>query len=125
MHARLAVPLVDMRSVCARLSGVGRALAEDFLEAGDNVVICSRSGECLQGCRTRGWRASNEIHSWQLRHTTRHAPNTQPPLLSAAVSTLPSAVLRVLRSVCACLQSSRCPRWWRSCSSSTASGAPW
>jgi hypothetical protein len=30
------------------LAGVGRALAEDFLEAGDNVVVCSRNGEA--GC---------------------------------------------------------------------------
>lgn len=28
-------------------AGVGRALAEQFIKSGDNVVICSRSGESV------------------------------------------------------------------------------
>lgn len=40
------VPIWTDNGRCLPSAGVGRALAEDFLEAGDNVVICARSGGC-------------------------------------------------------------------------------
>ena len=51
-HCKYTHPFVPSLHAHTRVwnpAGVGRALAEEFLRAGDSVVLCARSGDALEG----------------------------------------------------------------------------
>jgi len=73
-----------------RTAGVGKALAEEFLKAGDDVVLCARSGGCLfqQGQVPLGQ------HTCRATATPSRCPPVKQPTLAGDQLTTTLAELR-------------------------------